>query len=97
MGHMGKYDKFKLEFIDRGRYFSHMGHSTGSKRKSCVCSGAAIKGEINYLKGQTFFQFCSSVNQKDHYQVTSVTGDLKILVRSIMEGMWQPDLICEGY
>lgn len=30
---------------------------TGSQRKSWVCSGAAIKGKINYLKGQTFFSF----------------------------------------
>lgn len=66
--------------IEGRRYFSHMGHSTGSQRKSWICSGAAIKGEINYLKGQTF-QFCSSVNQKEHDQVPSVTGDLKILVR----------------
>lgn len=49
------------------------------------------------LRRESFFQVCSSVSQKEHYQVTSVTGGLKILVRSIMEDMWQPDLIGEGY
>lgn len=45
-----------------GEIFLTWAMETGSQRKSWVCSGAAIKGEINYLKGQAFsvLQLCKS-------------------------------------
>lgn len=101
MGHMEKYDKFKLEFIGRGRDFSHMGHGDWKPEKTLGLLWSCHKRENKLLERANFFQFCSHVNQQEHDQVTSVTGDLKILVKasvwSVMEGMWQPELVCEGY
>lgn len=92
-----KCNKFKLEFIDRGRYFFIHGSSYWKPEKILGLLWNCNKRGNKLPERGNFFQFCSSVNQKEHNRVTSVAGDLKILVRSIMEGMWQPDLICEGY
>lgn len=34
------------------------------------------KRKVNYVKGQTFFSVCTSVNQKEHYEAGRVAGDL---------------------
>lgn len=101
MGHMEKYDKFKLDFIGRGRDFSHMGHGDWKPEKILGLLCSCNKRGNKLLERANFFQFCSCVNQKEHNQVTSVAGDLKIWAKasvwSVMKGMWQPDLVCEGY